>query len=127
MLQVITPALHRLSELTKLSAMMTLHESRPEIALPANFNNSDMPESLKSALDRINKVSTKFNLKIQQVNSEALSPFPPYGLSKAAATQYRLWSETSDVKHLEAADSLLLMIRYFSKRWLSAGKNAILE
>ncbi|KAH6720556.1 hypothetical protein BKA61DRAFT_237012 [Leptodontidium sp. MPI-SDFR-AT-0119] len=104
------------------SAMMTLYESRPRTDLSVEFNRSDAPESLKSVLARMEIVSTKFNLKIQEVDREAISPFPPHGITKAAATRYRLWSETSDVSHLEAADSLLIMARHFSRRWLSAAK-----
>ncbi|KAH7327025.1 hypothetical protein BKA65DRAFT_509774 [Rhexocercosporidium sp. MPI-PUGE-AT-0058] len=107
------------------SAMMTLYESRPKIDLSVEFSRSDAPESLKSALARMKIVSTKFNLKIQQVDCEAISPFPPHGLTKAATTRYRLWSETSDASHLEAADSLLTMVRHFSNRWSNAAKHAV--
>ncbi|KAL2060622.1 hypothetical protein VTL71DRAFT_9263 [Oculimacula yallundae] len=104
------------------SAMMILYNSRPKTDLSCEFNRSDAPESLKSTLARIRIVSTKFDEKIQQVDRESISPFPPHGLTKAATTRYRLWSETSDHSHLEAADSLLTMVRHFSKRWLNAAK-----
>ncbi|PVH84039.1 hypothetical protein DL98DRAFT_585060 [Cadophora sp. DSE1049] len=105
------------------SALMTLYESRPKTTLSDEFNRSDAPESLKSAFTRIKIVSAKFNGNIQQGDCEAISPFPPDGLRKAATIRYRLWSETSDISHLEAADSLLTMIRHFSKRWLNAAKH----
>ncbi|KAH7379905.1 hypothetical protein BKA64DRAFT_686597 [Cadophora sp. MPI-SDFR-AT-0126] len=105
------------------SALMTLYESRPKTTLSDEFNRSDTPESLKSAIARIYIISATFNGKIQEVDCEAISPFPPGGLRKAATICYRLWSETSDISHLKAADSLLAMIRHFSKRWLSAAKH----
>tara|TARA_R110002060_G_scaffold12635_1_gene17982 strand:+ start:1204 stop:1587 length:384 start_codon:yes stop_codon:yes gene_type:complete len=107
------------------SALMTLHESRPKNGLSIEFNRSDAPESLKSALARIRRVSTKFNGFIEHVDCEAISPFPPQSITKAAVIHYRLWSETSDVSHIESADSLLIMTRHFSKRWMNAGAYAI--
>ncbi|KAG4412644.1 hypothetical protein IFR04_014215 [Cadophora malorum] len=105
------------------SALMTLHESRPKNGLSIEFNRSDAPESLKSALARIRRVSTKFNGFIEHVDCEAISPFPPQSITKAAVIHYRLWSETSDVSHIESADSLLIMTRHFSKRWMNAAKH----
>ena len=103
------------------SALMTLHESRLENGLSVEFNRSEGPESLKSALARMRRVSTKFNGFIEQVDCEAISPFPPQSITKAAIIHYRLWSETSDLSHIEAADSLLTMTRHFRKRWMNAG------
>jgi hypothetical protein len=86
--------------------------------------DSHCPESLASALTRINYIATKFNENIDQVDFEAMSPFPPRGLGKGASFQYRLWKETGERKWLEASDAMMLMISYFSKRWMNACKSS---
>jgi len=100
---------------------MTLHESRQHPALPLRLGDDDLPESLASALNRINYIARRFNEKIVQVDSESISPFPPRSLYKGAAIQYRLWQETGDRKWLEAAEEMKLMLSHFSKRWMNAG------
>jgi hypothetical protein len=104
---------------------MTLHESRPNTDLRkvlSSVEALEAPESLGSTLWRLNYICNKFNENISQVSFEAMSPFPPYSLSKAFTTQYNLWKETGDIMCLDAADSLLTMLRHFSKRWMRAGK-----
>ncbi|KAK0114129.1 hypothetical protein ONS95_013631 [Cadophora gregata] len=105
------------------SALMTIYEPRPCTALSVEFTRSDAPESLKSALARIRLLPKKFNGSIEKADCEAISPFPPHSLAKAAIMHYRLWSEASDNSHIEAADSLLTMIKHFSKRWDNAAKH----
>jgi hypothetical protein len=100
---------------------MTLHESRQDPASPIELGNSHCPESLASALSRINFISARFNEKIDQVDFEAISPFPPRGLYKAASIQYRLWKQTGDRKWLESSEAMRLMLSHFSKRWMNAG------
>lgn len=63
------------------SALMTLHESRPDTAK----NELDGPESFESSLSRITEISKRFNKKIDQVDVDAISPFPPDGVFKAAS------------------------------------------
>ena len=103
---------------------MTVHESRQNQALPIETGDIDCPESLASALSLINFIASRFLQKIDQVDVEATSPFPPRGIAKAASIQYRLWKQTGDRKWLEASDFLISMITCFSKRWMNAGKNA---
>jgi len=105
------------------SAFMTLHESRPLMSSAEEVSSPETPESRLSALKRLNRISTKFNEKIDQVDFEAISPFPPQGLAKACLTQYRLWRDTGEETCLKAAESLMIMIKHFSKRWMKAGKN----
>jgi hypothetical protein len=102
---------------------MTLHESRPQISSAEEVSRPETPESRLSALKRLNRISTIFNEKIDQVDFEAISPFPPQGLAKACSTQYRLWRDTGEETYLRAAESLMIMIGHFSKRWMKAGKN----
>lgn len=109
--------------------MMTLHESRPRISLSEDYLHCEQPESLRSSLERIHKVCSVFNERIEQVSIDAMSPFPPYGLIRAATLRDRLFKETGDDLHVAAADSLTLMVKHFSKRWKNAGKllNALEE
>lgn len=107
--------------LTIFSALMTLHQSRQNQASTLEVGDSQCPESLASALNRINFISAKFNNNIDQVDFEAISPFPPRGLAKASSIQYRLWKETGERKWLHASDAMILMLTYFSKRWMNAG------
>jgi hypothetical protein len=100
---------------------MTLHESRQSKTSPLEVGDSQCPESLASALNRINFISARFNDKIDQVDFEAISPFPPRGIAKASSIQYRLWKETGERKWLEASDAMILMNKHFSKRWMNAG------
>jgi hypothetical protein len=106
---------------------MTLQESRQDPASPIDVGDNHCPEALASALNRINYISAQFNKKIDQVDFEAISPFPPRGISKAAAIQYRLWKQTGDSKWLDASDALTMMVTHFSKRWMNAGKIAFRE
>ena len=100
---------------------MTLHESRQDPTSSIEIGDIHCPESLASALSRVNFITNRFNEKIEQVDFEAMSPFPPRGLYKAASTQYRLWKQTGDRKWLEASNALKLMLSHFSKRWMNAG------
>jgi len=101
---------------------MTLHESRQDPALPLELGDDRCPESLASALSRINYIARRFNEKIDQVDFESISPFPPRSLYKGAAIQYRLWKETGDRKWLETSEEMKLMLTHFSKRWMNAGR-----
>ena len=106
---------------------MTFHESRQDPSLPIELGDSYFPGSLASSLTRMNSISRRFNDKIEQVNIEAISPFPPRSLYKAASIQYRIWKQTGDRKWLESADAMKLMLTYFSKRWMNAGTSIIIE
>ncbi|SRR6266536_2398101 len=101
---------------------MTLHEFLSESNPAANECQSQAPESLQSSLDQVSFISKRFNEKSCQVDIEAIFPFPPYGIYKAASVQNHLWKKTGDVSHQDAANSLSLMVRRFSKRWKKAGK-----
>jgi hypothetical protein len=107
---------------------MSVHESRQgqDLTLPIELGDASCPESLASALSRINFIAGRFNEKIDQVDVEAISPFPPRSLYKAASMQYRLWRQTGDRKWLEAAEGMKLMLSHFSKRWINAGKPVFL-
>ncbi|KAE8446351.1 hypothetical protein EG329_012100 [Mollisiaceae sp. DMI_Dod_QoI] len=105
------------------SAMMTLHESRLRTSLSEEYLNCDQPESLRSSLERVHRICTVFNERIDQVSIDAMSPFPPYGLIKAATLRERLFKETGDHSQMAAADSLTLMAKHFSRRWKNAGKS----
>ncbi|CZR56104.1 uncharacterized protein PAC_05992 [Phialocephala subalpina] len=111
------------------SAMMTLHESRPRKSLSEDYLHCDQPESLRSSLERMHKICSVFNERIEQASVDAMSPFPPYGLIRAATLRERLFKETGDGSHMAAAESLALMVKHFSKRWKNAGKllNALEE
>lgn len=99
---------------------MILHESQN---VEGNQNGETLsPELLEAALSGILRVAEGFNQKIDQVDGAAISPFPPHGIFKAALMQIRLWKKTSDTRYFEAANSLVDMLRHFSKRWLNAGK-----
>ncbi|KAE9366721.1 hypothetical protein N431DRAFT_471753 [Stipitochalara longipes BDJ] len=104
------------------SALLTLHESRQDPALPIELGDDHCPESLASALNRINFIAGRFNEKIEQVDLEAISPFPPRSLYKGASIQYKLWKQTGDRKWLEASERMKLMLTHFSKRWMNAAK-----
>lgn len=91
--------------------------------MPIELGDSQCPESLASALSRINFIASRFNEKFEQVDREAISPFPPRSLYKAASVQYRLWKQTGDRKWLEASEEMRVMLTHFSKRWMNAGKN----
>lgn len=104
------------------NALMKLHESRPQGNPFIEVSSPDAPESLSSALSRINHISRVYNARIAQVNFESMSPFPPYGLAKACMVQYRFWKETGSLACLTASDSLMTMIGHFSKRWMKAAK-----
>jgi hypothetical protein len=106
---------------------MTLHNSRQDPSSPIELGDSYCPESLASALSRVNFITTRFNGKIEQVDFEAMSPFPPHGLYKAALIQYKLWKQTGDRKWLEVSNSIKLMLTHFSKRWMNAGKTTFMK
>jgi hypothetical protein len=108
---------------------MVVHESRQDqdSAQPIELGDSHCPESLASALSRINFIAGRFNEKIDQVDVEAISPFPSCSLYKTSSVQYRLWKQTGDRKWLEAAERMKLMLANFSKRWMNAGKAAFVE
>ncbi len=106
------------------SALMTLQESRQNPALPIDIGDSGCPETLASTLIRLNYITARFNEKIEKFDLEAISPFPPRGISKAASIQYRLWKQSGDSKWLEASDSIKVMLSHFSKRWMNAGRIA---
>ena len=106
---------------------MTLHESRQDPSLPIELGDSYFPGSLASSLARLNSISRRFNDKIEQVNIEAISPFPPRSLYKAASIQYRIWKQTGDRKWLESSDAITLMLTCFSKRWMNAGTTIIID
>lgn len=101
---------------------MKLHESRPRISLSDEYIASDEPESIKCSLERIDEICTVFNAKIEQISVDVMSPFPSYGLIRAAMLRERLFRETGNYEHMVAADSLALMVRHFSRRWNHAGK-----
>ena len=107
------------------SGLMTIHEYRPKSSLAADASQPPQLESLQSSLERITFISKTFNEKIYQVDFEAISPFPPYGIHKAALMQRHLWRETGDLRYHEAATSLTLMVKYFSKRWTKAGMSTL--
>jgi hypothetical protein len=67
-------------------------------------------------------VSGKFMARRDQVDSGALSPFPPHSIVLAASMHLRLWRETGAARHLEQVDELLDMIRLFGTRWLGASE-----
>jgi hypothetical protein len=108
--------------LTNSSALMTLHESRPRTSLSKEYFSSNEPESLKSSLELVHRICTVFNIRIEQVSVDAMSPFPPYGLIRGAILREQLFKETGDYSHMIAADSLTLMVRHFSRRWKNAGE-----
>ena len=106
------------------SALMTLHESRQDPALPLELGDHHCPESLASALSRMNFIVARFNERIKEVDFDAISPFPPRSLYKGSLIEYRLWKQTGDRKWFEASEEMKLMLTHFSKRWMSAGKFA---
>jgi hypothetical protein len=94
---------------------MVLHASRE------SFGISPLTSSFfHQSLDAISWISEKFNKKIEQVNVEAVSPFPPHSITLAALELDRMWRETGDLKYLDRANSLITMLRFFSRRWLGA-------
>jgi hypothetical protein len=99
---------------------MTLHCSRLE-SVKTPSDAPEAPESRQSSLDRMRQISTSFNAKIGQVDFEAISPFPPHSLVKAASIRYQMWRDKGDITSLDAADSLIQMLKHFSRRWMNAG------
>jgi hypothetical protein len=73
-------------------------------------------------LDCFQRIAGQFNKDIDGVGVDAISPFPPYGLAKAASLQLRLWKETGDPTYGTAVKQLTVMLTHFSKRWGNASK-----
>lgn len=99
------------------SSLMVLHASRESFGKPNATSNF-----FHLTLDGISWIADKFNKKVGQVDFEAVSPFPPHSVMLAASANDKLWRATGDPKHLDAANSLVTMLRLFSKRWLGARK-----
>jgi hypothetical protein len=59
-------------------------------------------------------------------NHEALSPYLPYSLAMAAIIQYRLSKKDDNPIFKVQFDSLVGILKDFSKRWLAAGKLLVL-
>lgn len=77
-------------------------------------------EFFDKTLACMNRVCGRFVDRIDEVPVKAMSPFPPHSVYLAAKTEENLWRETGKVEHLDAANTMVIMLRYFSRRWLSA-------
>jgi hypothetical protein len=97
--------------------LMTLHEAREKSwDLPSAHSTDFLTTSLKG----VAWIAKRFNQNINQVDIDAVSPFPPYGLYLAALQQDRMWRETGDLRCFEATNSLAAMLAHFGRRWLNA-------
>jgi hypothetical protein len=104
------------------SALITLHSNNEDQNCPTDIGIIECAESLASGLDSLQSIAEKFNTQIDEVDVNAISPFPPYGLAKAASLQLRLWKETGDPTYDSAVKRLTVMLTHFSKRWGNASK-----
>ena len=102
-----------------LRSLMTLHNSRPTSALSTEF--------IDMTLRGMSFICAKFNSSVEQVNVMSVSPFPPHSLYLAALTQDRLWRETGDWRSRKERDELILMLKFFVRRWGSAGESPLLK
>ncbi|KAH8821338.1 hypothetical protein F5884DRAFT_83780 [Xylogone sp. PMI_703] len=102
------------------SALMMLHESQQKNDPDTEIIPPNAPESLQSSLDRLVIISQRFNGQIRQIDTEAMSPFPPSSIAKAASAYTLLWRKTGDIRHRDAANALTEMVGHFSKRWTKA-------
>lgn len=58
----------------------------------------------------------------ENFHHETLSPYLPYSLSQAAIIQYRLWKQNDDRICKNRFESLMGILKDFSRRWLLAGE-----
>jgi hypothetical protein len=96
---------------------MILNESREKCC---NGPVSYTTEFLQTSLDGVTWISNRFNQRIDQVDIDAVSPFPSYSVYMTAIQQDRIWRETGDLTCFEATKSLVSMLRHFGRRWLNA-------
>lgn len=104
------------------SALMALHESRPKDKPAGEFPGS--PDSLEGSMERVTHIARIFNSKFEFVHYDGLSLYPPNGLYKAATNRYQAYQDTGNIKHLEGANELMIILKHFGKRWMAAGKRA---
>ncbi|RDW91880.1 hypothetical protein BP5796_01274 [Coleophoma crateriformis] len=91
------------------TALLTLHKSTPT-----------SPETFHATLQGIRRISTVFNSRVSQVDTEAVSPFAAHSVYLAALENDRLFLETGNVDYSIARNGLLDMLRVFAARWGSA-------
>ena len=100
---------------------MILHSSRLE---SRDAFDAVSTELLQTSLDGVVWIAQGFNQKIHQVDTHAVSPFPPYSIYLAARQQNRIWQETGDLRCLDATNSLALMLSHLGRRWLNASESS---
>lgn len=79
-------------------------------------------EFLQRSLHGINTICARFIARLEQVNSTAISPFPPHSLYLAVKAEEKRGRETRDPTCEERAEMLRGMLVFFGKRWRSGGK-----
>jgi hypothetical protein len=57
----------------------------------------------------------------EKLNYATFSPFVPYSLYHAGLVQFRLWKQTSALRHRESLDSVKKILAFFNRRWLIGG------
>lgn len=90
--------------------------------------NRDVDES--RALSAIDALSTRLAelsehlLAIAQdeTNKMTLSPYLPYVLYQTAVVQDRLWKQKNEVTYKQRAETMVTILKCFSKRWHVAGQ-----
>lgn len=55
-------------------------------------------------------------------NKMTLSPYLPYVLYQTAVAQDRLWKQKKDITYKQRAETMVTILKYFSKRWHVAGQ-----
>ena len=80
---------------------------------------------MESASVRLVDFSTRLFGDPEIMDIRNMSPLIPYSLFQTALIQYRCWKRNNEVFGKERLDSLMRILGYFSKRWLSAGKWAM--
>jgi hypothetical protein len=102
------------------SALFTLYDSSI-LHQQNDIEKSRILGMLEEASTAIVSFSAYLFGEPEKLNYATFSPFVPYSLYQAGIVQFRLWKQTSALRHRESLDSVKKILGFFNMRWLIGG------
>jgi hypothetical protein len=104
------------------SALFNLYDAALKQYREDDVGKIRITDSLESASMRLIDFSSRLFADLNVMDIRHMSPLIPHSLYQAAVIQHRTWKRTNEIFCKERLDSLMRILRHFSKRWLVAGK-----
>lgn len=87
------------------------------------MDESDTLSAVETLSTRIAQLSEHLpGVAQDETNRLTLSPYLPYVLYQTAVTQDRLWKQRNEVIYKQRAETMMTILKHFSKRWGVAGQ-----